>query len=67
MEIYFILGKQQMQISMQDNVRALTFMEDLANHSSILISAVGKFICITDCCSGITFRSLNGHTGNFHR
>lgn len=50
-------------MSMNEPVRALTFMEDLANHSNILFSGTGRQICITDCSSGTTFRVLKGHKG----
>ncbi|VDN00730.1 unnamed protein product [Thelazia callipaeda] len=56
-------GNRKMSMSMNDSVRALTFMEDLANHSNILFSGVGCQICITDCSSGTTFRVLRGHRG----
>lgn len=54
-------------MSMNEPVRALTFMEDLANHSNILFSGTGRQICITDCSSGTTFRILKGHKGKLSR
>uniref|UniRef100_F1L3Y2 WD repeat-containing protein 47 n=1 Tax=Ascaris suum TaxID=6253 RepID=F1L3Y2_ASCSU len=57
------IGERGIRVSMNDRVRALTFMEDLANRSNIIFSGVGRQICITDCCSATTFRILKGHTG----
>ncbi|VDK43101.1 unnamed protein product [Anisakis simplex] len=57
------IGQRTMKVSMNDRVRALTFMQDLANRSNILFSGVGRQICITDCCSAATFRTLKGHNG----
>ncbi|VDM25421.1 unnamed protein product [Toxocara canis] len=57
------VGQRGARVSMNDRVRALTFMEDLGNRSSIIFSGVGREICITDCCSASTFRTLKGHTG----
>lgn len=57
------IGDRSMKVRMSGPVRAVTFMEDLATHSNILFSAIEKQICITDCCSGLTFRDLKGHTG----
>uniref|UniRef100_A0A915Q327 Anaphase-promoting complex subunit 4 WD40 domain-containing protein n=1 Tax=Setaria digitata TaxID=48799 RepID=A0A915Q327_9BILA len=54
-------GDRRISMSMNEPVRALTFMEDLANRSNILISGTGRQICITDCSSGTTFRILKGH------
>ncbi|VDK69612.1 unnamed protein product [Litomosoides sigmodontis] len=56
-------GSRKISLSMNEPVRALTFMEDLANHSNILFSGTGRQICITDCSSGTTFRILKGHKG----
>ncbi|KAL3989966.1 WD domain G-beta repeat family protein [Acanthocheilonema viteae] len=56
-------GNRRISMSMNESVRALTFMEDLANHSNILFSGTGRQICITDCSSGTTFRILKGHKG----
>ncbi|EJD74767.1 hypothetical protein LOAG_17960 [Loa loa] len=56
-------GNRRISISTNEPVRALTFMEDLANHSNILFSGTGRQICITDCSSGTTFRVLKGHKG----
>lgn len=59
----FKSGDRRISMSMNEPVRALTFMEDLANHSNILFSGTGRQICITDCSSGTTFRVLKGHKG----
>ncbi|KAM3728449.1 WD repeat-containing protein [Dirofilaria immitis] len=56
-------GNRRISMSMNESVRALTFMEDLASRSNILFSGVGRQICITDCSSGTTFRILKGHKG----
>uniref|UniRef100_A0A0R3RZK4 WD_REPEATS_REGION domain-containing protein n=1 Tax=Elaeophora elaphi TaxID=1147741 RepID=A0A0R3RZK4_9BILA len=56
-------GNRRISMSMNEPVRALTFMEDLGNHSNILFSGTGRQICITDCSSGTTFRILKGHKG----
>uniref|UniRef100_A0AAF5PKF0 WD_REPEATS_REGION domain-containing protein n=1 Tax=Wuchereria bancrofti TaxID=6293 RepID=A0AAF5PKF0_WUCBA len=55
--------ERRISMSMNEPVRALTFMEDLASHSNILFSGTGCQICITDCSSGTTFRVLKGHKG----
>lgn len=60
-------GNRKISLSMNEPVRALTFMEDLANHSNILFSGTGRQICITDCSSGTTFRILKGHKGKLSR
>ncbi|CAG9533208.1 unnamed protein product [Cercopithifilaria johnstoni] len=54
---------RRISMSMNEPVRALTFMEDLANRSNILFSGTGRQICVTDCSSGTTFRILKGHKG----
>ncbi|VDK67649.1 unnamed protein product [Onchocerca ochengi] len=56
-------GNQRISMSMNEPVRALTFMEDLASHSNILFSGVGRQICMIDCSSGTSFRILKGHKG----
>ncbi|VDO25783.1 unnamed protein product [Onchocerca flexuosa] len=56
-------GNRRISMSMNEPVRALTFMEDLASHSNILFSGMGRQICMIDCSSGASFRILKGHKG----
>uniref|UniRef100_A0A0N5B087 WD_REPEATS_REGION domain-containing protein n=1 Tax=Syphacia muris TaxID=451379 RepID=A0A0N5B087_9BILA len=57
------IDSKAVKIKMNDPVRAVRFVEDYFNRSSLLISAAGRRICITDCSSGTTFKDFLGHTG----
>ncbi|MFH4978233.1 hypothetical protein AB6A40_004942 [Gnathostoma spinigerum] len=57
------LDSRQMRISSNEPIRCVAFMEDIANHSNILLSGSGKEICITDCSSSTTFRRKLAHNG----
>ena len=55
-----------MELSFHDGtVRDLVFMQDVTNHSSLLISggAGDCKIYVTDCQSGAPIRAMAGHTG----
>lgn len=57
-----------MELLMHDGtVRELIFMEETSSHASIVVSggAGNCHICLTDCTTGRTFKSFNGHTGIF--
>lgn len=49
-------------------IRDVLFMEDSANHSSMLVSAGAGdcSICITDCERGTLVRKLQGHSGHIY-
>ncbi|RUS79340.1 hypothetical protein EGW08_012894, partial [Elysia chlorotica] len=57
-----------MELSFHDGtVRDLVFMQDVTNHSSLLISggAGDCKIYVTDCQSGAPIRAMAGHTGGY--
>ncbi|GFR78804.1 WD repeat-containing protein 47 [Elysia marginata] len=58
-----------MELSFHDGtVRDLVFMQDVTNHSSLLISggAGDCKIYVTDCQSGAPIRAMAGHTGHIY-
>lgn len=57
------IGSRSMNLKMKDTVRAVQFIEDLSSRSNLLISGVGRQVCITDCSYGTTFKNFSGHTG----
>ena len=63
--VYSISGAG-MELSFHDGtVRDVVFMQDLSNHSSLMISggAGDCKIYASDCQTGVPIRALTGHTG----
>lgn len=57
------------ELTMHDGtVRDMCFMDDLSNHSSLLISggAGDCKIYITDCDTATPFQALSGHSGSLY-
>ena len=63
--VHFFSGPE-IELNCHDGtIRDVLFMEEIANHSSMLVSAGAgdNSICITDCERGTLVRKLQGHSG----